>query len=145
MKQWWLWALLFALMGLFVYILVQQVVFGKPVGNNPAPNGVLILLSLIPLGVMALVYSVTLKTEVTDTEIKINLTPLGSATIKRSEIKTSKIVYYGFVGYGLRFSPKYGTVYNTHGKVGMAIETNNGSKYLIGTQKATEFEKALKK
>ena len=48
---------------------------------------------------------------------------------------------YGFIGgYGIRLWTKYGTVYNTSGKIGLAITLNNGDKFLIGTQKSDELK-----
>ncbi|MGI9525729.1 MAG: hypothetical protein ACR2MS_01320 [Weeksellaceae bacterium] len=57
------------------------------------------------------------------------------------EIKKVEIVYYGFVGgRGIRPWTKYGTVYNTKGNNGLAIELKNGDKLLIGTQKELELK-----
>ena len=61
-------------------------------------------------------------------------------------MKHAEIVNYEFVGgWGIRLWTKYGTVYNTKGDKGLAIELQNGKKFLIGTQKATELSKIIEK
>ena len=63
-----------------------------------------------------------------------------------NEIKSTKVVNCGLVGgWGIRLWTKYGTVYNTKGNKGLAIELKNGKKFLIGTQKETELNKILDK
>ena len=52
---------------------------------------------------------------------------------------------YGFVGYGIRLGSKYGTVYNMKGNRGLAIELNNGKKFVIGTQKEMELKNVVEK
>nr|WP_315263057.1 hypothetical protein [uncultured Flavobacterium sp.] len=42
---------------------------------------------------------------------------------------------YKFLGFGVRLFTSYGTVYNTKGDTGLAIELKCGKKILIGTQK----------
>ena len=60
-------------------------------------------------------------------------------------MKTYQIVDYGFVGgWGIRMGTKYGTVYNTRGKTGLALTLLNGTRYCIGTQKEGELADFLK-
>ena len=47
--------------------------------------------------------------------------------------------------YGIRLGSKYGTVYNMSGDKGLAIELNNGKKFVIGTQKELELKKVVEK
>jgi hypothetical protein len=60
-------------------------------------------------------------------------------------LKSIKIVRYEFVGYGIRIGSKYGTVYNTKGDIGLAIETRSGQKFVIGTQKQEELQNIIQK
>jgi hypothetical protein len=71
--------------------------------------------------------------------------PFLKKNIKWNELKSMKIVNYGFVGYGIRLGSKYGTVYNINGNKGLAIELKNGKKFVIGTQNETELNSTLKK
>ena len=56
--------------------------------------------------------------------------------IHLSDVIDHRITHYDFVGFGIRKTKKYGTVYNVKGKEGLEISLNNGHKYLIGSQKA---------
>lgn len=65
-------------------------------------------------------------------------------SVEWEDVKQAKVVDYGFVGgWGIRFGTEYGTVYNIKGKKGLAIELNNGKKFLIGTQKEEELNEVL--
>ncbi|MGB5272717.1 MAG: hypothetical protein WBN39_01570, partial [Flavobacteriaceae bacterium] len=62
---------------------------------------------------------------------------------KWEDIDKAEIIKYRFVGFGIRLSFKYGTVYNIKGNLGMALHLKDGKKYLIGTQKPEELQKAI--
>ena len=51
------------------------------------------------------------------------------------EIKSSKIVSYRFLTAGKSDFGQYGTTVNLKGDKSLAIELQNGYKFLIGTQK----------
>ena len=53
----WAWAGVIAVNGLFIYAIVQQVILGKPFGNKPASDLVLILLEIIPLLLLLFILS----------------------------------------------------------------------------------------
>jgi hypothetical protein len=88
---------------------------------------------------------IRLITEIDKEEIRINFFPFVKKQISWKEIKSVEIVNYGFVGWGIRLWTKYGTVYNTKGNRGLAIELLNGEKYLIGTQRENEVKEMIKK
>lgn len=72
--------------------------------------------------------------------------PFVRKKVNWNEIKNIEVINYGFVGgWGIRLWTKYGTVYNMKGNKGLAIELNNGKKFLIGTQKETELRKFMEK
>src|SRR5690554_7570605 len=51
----------------------------------------------------------------------------------------------GFVGgWGIRFTMKYGTVYNIKGNKGLFVKLKNGKTFIVGTQKPEELEKDRK-
>jgi hypothetical protein len=97
-------------------------------------------------GIIAFIASMRLKTEIDQNHIKIHFYPLLKKQFKWSEIKHVEVVNYGFVGgWGVRFWPKYGTIYNIKGNKGLAIELLNGKKLVIGTQKESELNFFLDK
>ena len=137
----------FILIGVFLfsfYGIYQQIIVGAPFGQQPMSNTGLTLFSLLMLGVTALFSILQLNTEIDDHEIRIVFVPLIKRRIPWDEIKRIEVVDYGFVGgWGIRPWTRYGTVYNTRGRHGVAIELNNGKKCLIGTQKVSELTAAI--
>lgn len=143
--QWWLWLFLIGL-GIFqIYGLFSQLIKDVPFGNKPMSDMGLIFFTLIPFGLIAFFWYMKLETEIDEKEIRITFIPLTKKTLKWDEIKSAAIIEYKFVGYGVRLFTSYGTVYNTKGKTGLAVELNSGEKILIGTQKAEELTKNIEK
>ena len=138
--QWWLWALLIGITLIPIYGVIQQVVFGQTFGDNPMSDAGLLIFLVLMLAFDYCFWMLRLITEIDATTIKINFFPLAKRQIEWGEVKTYQIVDYGFVGgWGIRLATKYGTVYNTKGKTGLALELVDGKKYCIGTQKEEEL------
>lgn len=143
--QWWLWLLLLGIGCLPVKGIYQQLILGEDFGSKPMSNVGLIVFSVFVYLLIAFFYFLQLKTKITSDEISFTFFPLASKKVKWEYVSEAKIVDYGFVGgWGVRLWTPYGTVYNTKGKIGLAIEMKNGSKFLIGTQKETELKNVLK-
>jgi hypothetical protein len=143
--QWWLWLILLGIAAVAVYGIYKQLILGEPFGDNPMSNPGLIAFSVLIFGTIAFFIFINLKTEIDDKEIRIEFVPFAKKTVHWKDVKKAEIVNYGFVGYGVRVSSKYGTVYNTKGNRGLAIQLNNGEKYLIGTQKGEELKNLIKR
>jgi hypothetical protein len=76
-----------------------------------------------------------MQTTVTKEKIMIKFSPLANKQILWSDVKEAQLVTYkSIVGYGLRFSTTYGTVYNVKGNRGLSLILKNGKKYMVGTQ-----------
>lgn len=145
--QWWLWLLLAGLSVIPVMGIYKQLILGEPFGNSPMSDLGLILFSAFVFSLIVLFWVMNLKTEIDQHEIRIQFFPLFvKKQVKWQDVKYAEILNYGFVGgWGIRFWTKYGTVYNTKGNKGLAIELNDGKKFLIGTQKETELQRVLEK
>ena len=146
--QWWVWALLIGVNAVTIYGIIQQIVFKIPYGNNPSPDAVLLLVSLIPMGIAVLIYTLCLETQLTDESITIKFYPLvRSKTIQLKELQKVYVRQYAplreFGGWGYRVSLN-GTAYNVRGNQGLQLELKNGKKILIGTQKPTELQGVIK-
>jgi len=143
--QWWLWVLLVGIGCLPIKGIYQQLILGENFGSNPMSNTGLIVFSVFVYLLIAFFYFLQLKTKITSEEISFTFFPLASKKVKWEDVSEAKIVNYGFVGgWGIRLWTPFGTVYNTKGKIGLAIELKDGSKFLIGTQKETELKNVLK-
>lgn len=142
--QWWLWLILIGI-GIFPVIgIYKQLILGEKFGNKPMSDLELILFSVSIFGLITLFGLMRLRTEIDQKEIRMSYTPFTKRNVEWKDIESVKIVNYGFVGWGIRLWTKYGTVYNTKGNKGLAIELKNGEKFLIGTQKEAELEKLIK-
>jgi len=143
--QWWLWLILIGVGMIPVFGIYKQLIIGEKFGDKPMSDNGLIVFTLFTFGILALFWFMRLKTKIDENEIQMNFFPFVKKKIKWNEIKSAKIVKYGFVGYGIRLGSEYGTVYNTKGNKGLAIELKTGKKIVIGTQKSTELNKIVEK
>lgn len=144
--QWWLWGGLIALFVASLFAFYKQIIVHEPLGDNPAPNSLIYTSLIIFFLLVALFYTIELRTNINKDFIQVQFFPFVKKDIKWHEIETVKVVNYGFVGgWGIRLWTKYGTVYNIKGKIGLAIELKNGKKLLIGTQKETELKAFIEK
>lgn len=144
--QWWLWLLLGGIGLIPIYGIYKQLIMGEQFGTKPSSNMELIAVSILIFSIVLFFWILELKTEIDKDGIRINFFPFSKKNIKWNEIKRAEIINYGFIGgWGVRLGTKYGTVYNTKGKIGLAIELNNGKKFLIGTQKDAELKAVIDK
>jgi uncharacterized protein with PQ loop repeat len=143
--QWWLWLFLIGI-GLFqVYGLFKQLIKGENFGDKPMSDIGLIFFTIVPFGIIILFWYMKLETEIDPKEIRIRFTPLVKKTFKWEDVKSVTVLNYKFVGYGVRLFTSYGTVYNTKGNKGLAIELKSGKKFLIGIQKGDELAQIIEK
>jgi hypothetical protein len=143
--QWWLWIFLIGIGILPLFGIYKQLIIGEKFGDKPMSDFGLILFCLFTFSIIAMFWFIKLKTEIDQNEIRIIFFPFLKKQVNWKEIKSAEIVKYGFVGYGIRFWTKYGTVYNTKGNKGLAIELLDGTKFLIGTQLETQLDLVVKK
>lgn len=136
--------LLFALLGLFVYADIQQIIFGRPFGDKPASNAALLVITLFILVLLVLLYQAKLETLVTDDGVYFKWKPFQKTYRKFawSEIVKAEIIRFGFIGYGWRLT-SYGTIYNVAGDKGLQLHLKSGKKVVLGTQKANELAEFL--
>ena len=136
--------LLVCIMGLFLYADIQQIVFGKPFGDKPAPNLVLIVFTLFISSIIFLLFRAKLETRINKEGVFFKWVPFqtGYTMYKWSNIDKAEIISYSFVGYGFRLTP-YGTVHTVGGNKGLQLILKSGRKVVIGTQKSGEIKAIL--
>ncbi|MBO0949776.1 hypothetical protein [Fibrella forsythiae] len=139
----WLLLLLVISLGGGTWVLVEQIGFGHPIGDKPATNTELLFIALFPASIVIFVLAFSLTTDVTAEGIRLRYFPIWSTSVKWHEVKYVQIINYGFVGYGVRFTAEYGTVYNAKGNVGLLVQKTDGSRLLIGTQRPEELLAAV--
>ena len=145
-NQWWLWIILIEIAILSIFGIYKQLIVEKKFGSKPMSDIGLIFFTVFIFSLIVLFRTMQLKTEINEAGLKLSFFPFVNMKVNWNEIKSTKIVNYGFVGgWGIRIGTKYGTVYNMKGKFGLAIELKNGKKFLIGTQKETELTEIISK
>jgi hypothetical protein len=143
MTQWWIWTILLGTTGIVLYEIINETLSRQLSLTEFVKNPQLWSSVVILMLVLVLFYLLSLKTEVNSSGISIHYFPMWRTHIPWDQIKSAELIKYGFVGYGIRFSIRYGTVYNAKGNKGLQIVKKNGSKILIGTQRPEELKAAV--
>lgn len=146
-RQWWIWLIVFLPMAIVLGILLYQMITGQPVGDEPAPDWLLfVLLFAIPIPVAVGFFIARLTTRVDEHGFYYGWNIFSSKLNKFSwsDIQSLTLTRYGFVGYGVHYARKYGTVHNVSGNVGLYVETKRGSRFIVGTTKPDELDRALR-
>ena len=143
----WIWVLLIGLCLLTLWGFIQQIVLGIPWGSNPAPDGLLLFITILPFALLWLFGVMCLKTEITNEEIRVSFFPFFSRSFQWEDIEEAYVRQYRplaeYGGWGVRFSPK-GMAYNVSGKMGLQLVLKKGKKrILIGTQLSDELQRVV--
>ncbi len=153
-RQVWIWLLILPLCvgvgGFFAWAMVEQLVKGRTVGNQPMSDLMLMivgpLLILLMAGLLWLMWAARLVTEVRDDGIYIRFYPFHRGfrgflweDIESFEARTYRpILEYG--GWGIRIGPD-GGAYNVSGNKGLQLNFRFGlaGGVLIGSQRPDEL------
>jgi hypothetical protein len=137
-------ALLASILVLFIYGDVKQIVFGKPFGDKPTSNAVLIMATLFLAFLFYALFATKLETGITNKGVSFRWRPFQKKVkqFNWSDISKAEIIHFGFVGYGLRITSK-GLIYTAGGNTGLKLELKSGRRIIIGTQKPEEMEEFL--
>jgi hypothetical protein len=151
-RQWWIYAILLTVIGIFGYGIFKQFILNEPWGSKPTSTAILLSVLIFQVLLLVLFQLFRLDTEINDQGVSYRFFPLQSKyktipwiAVQKAYIrKYSPIGEYG--GWGLRYGGKErGRAYNISGNIGLQLELKDGSKILIGTQKSEELEALLKK
>ncbi len=151
-KTRWAWLAVIAFNILFIYAIVQQVIIGKAFGPEPAPDYVLIIIEAGLLFLLLFLFSIKLKTKITDAGIYYRFYPFQfkETFIEWHELKDAYLREYNslyeYGGYGIRTgTERTGKAINTSasGKNGLQLQFNNGKLLLIGTKKPEQIQSIL--
>jgi len=146
---WWAWAGVAALNILFIYAIIQQIFLGKPFGDKPAPDIVLILVACLFGLLLFFLGRIKLRTRITGTGIYYQFSPFHfkEKQIEWHELKDAYMRQYNslheYGGWGIRYgSKKTGRALNTStsSNRGLQLQFNDGSLLLIGTKRPDEIQ-----
>lgn len=142
--QWWLWLILIVIFLIPIYGLYRQIIQNEKFGDKPISDKGLVIAAVISFTILILFWLTKLTTEINCNEFIFKFSPFYRKVVQWKDVKSAKVLNYGFAGgYGIRLFTKYGTVYNTRGNKGVAIELNDGTKFLVGTQKMKELKEVV--
>ena len=147
-RQWWIWTLVLIVSLCVFWIFAEQIIFGRPIGNNPAPDGFIWTVTLlVGLGMPLLIYSVKLTAEIRTDRLVIRFFPFWRRTIPNRDIASATpctyhpILQYG--GWGIRYGLGAGMCYTLYGNRGVRLELTTGRKVLIGSQRPDDLAAAI--
>lgn len=154
-RQRWLWILLgvstLAVLAVFGHGLIEQLALGRPWGDRPVPDGMLILISVIVLlfmgGMLYLFATLQLITVVDDSGIRLRFRPFRTRHIAFGEIaecaarRYRPLAEYG--GWGLKYG-RSGWAWNISGDRGVQLVMKSGQRLLIGSQRADDLAAAVR-
>lgn len=132
------------------YGFIQQIIFGIPLGNNPAPDAVLVVLWMIfgiafPIMMLTLIKLII---EVRDHGLYVRFSPFHiqyREFLHKDMLHYEPIVYSPikrFGGWGIRVNLKGETAYIMNGEQGLELKLSNQT-VVVGTQKPAELKKVL--
>ncbi|UOE51108.1 hypothetical protein MTO98_08475 [Mucilaginibacter sp. SMC90] len=132
---------------LFGVLSFLQVLLHKPVGNNPAPDWLLLVFFFGSIIGFIVFSSQKLKTQIREDEITVSFGFFArKKVINISEVKSISIRKYDaikeFLGWGVRFNLSE-RCYTVAGSDGIEIELVNGKRILVGTQKPLDADLAI--
>ena len=149
LTQWWIWLIVLGIAALQWYAFYQQIVRGEPFGDNPAPDGLLIVFwILFGIGLPVLFFAARLKTEVRADAVYVQYVPfhLRPVVIRPAEIISASAGQYSpwadYGGWGIRYGAG-GKAYNASGNRGVRLELAAGKHLLIGSQHAPALAAAI--
>ena len=144
---WWVMLLVFALAALPWSIFLVQVVGGEPVGNNPASNGVALIIALIFGGGFPLFFLwLQMVVEVWPEAVVVYYRPFVNRAIPLAQIVHVEPRVYGplreFGGWGVR---GWGgrVAYNVSGNTGVELTLADGRRVMLGSQRSAELAQAI--
>ncbi len=147
-KPWWVWILVVGLGGLIWTGFWIQIVLGRPVGTNPAPDAVMwILLLLMGVAFPAFVVSLRLIVEVRASEVVLRYIPLWRKRIPLGSVRGAAACQYqpiaDYMGWGIRYMPGKGWAWTISGNQGVRLELAGERKLLIGSRRPDDLADAI--
>jgi len=148
--RWWTIPLVLVVAGAMWWGFVQQVIFGKPWGNNPGPDWMMWLFALL-FGIAFPIFFMRLRliVEVHKDHVYIRFVPIARRRIPFTDIdrveprKYRPIAEYG--GWGIKGWSKRKISYSVRGNQGVELHLRDGNSVMIGTREPEKLARAIDK
>lgn len=147
-RQWWVWLILVGSTGLVWWGFYEQILRGRPWGNNPGPDWLVWLMALLfGIGFPLWFWRMKLVVEVTADELRIRLRPFTNRAIPLADITTAAARTYRplreFGGWGVRGLSRDNRAYNVSGNQGVQLTLRDGRRVLLGSRQPEALAQAL--
>lgn len=154
LTQFWIWLIVAGVAILMWIGFVQQIILGKPFGDKPMPDAMLIvswmlfgiIFPAVMFGLVKLIVEVRDQGENSGIYVKFLPFHPKYRTFSLREITRHEPIAYNalqrFGGWGVRINLKGETAYNMKGNQGIELVVN-GKTVVIGTQRPEAFKRAL--
>lgn len=148
LRQWWVWLIGLGVAGLAWWLLVQQLILGRPLGNNPMPDWAAWLVwALVGVGLPLLLWSVRLVTVVMPGQLMVWPRPVRKRFIDVADIQEAAVRTYSplkeYGGWGIKGWSRRNMAYNMSGDRGVQLVLSDGRRVMIGSQRPEELAQAL--
>ncbi len=148
LRMWWVWLILLIPIVLGWWFFIEQILFGTPVGTNPASDiDVVIIWIAFGIGLPLFFYFTKLTTDVRTDGVYLRFAPLWSRTVPLMDIVSYQARQYSplreYGGWGIRFSPHKKRAYNMSGNQGVELTLTDDTRLLIGSQRPEELASAI--
>lgn len=146
LRQWYVWLILVLSLLLSIGFLVNS--FVNYMEGAPGASSFIVLAVLILFICLFFVISTAgsrLNVVATKEAIHFQWIPLNNKfnKVNWQNVKSIQMIRYKSMGYGMRISEKYGSIYNAFGGYAINIITRGGNQFLVGTSNPNELEKIL--
>ncbi|MDY6796934.1 MAG: DUF6141 family protein [Actinomycetota bacterium] len=145
----WVWMIVAPIAALSWFVAVYQVLLGRPFGDRPAPDALVVIIWLLfGLGLPILIYSIRLGVEVGVDGVYYRFFPFHRRlhAIPYGEIESCEARSYRpireYGGWGIRWGRR-GRAYNIKGDRGVQLLLTSGEGLLLGSQRADELAAAI--
>jgi hypothetical protein len=147
-RHWWAALIVFGAAIVSWIVFIQQIVLGHPSGTEPAPDGLVWLLTLgVGIGFPVGAFVLRVVTEVGFDELHVRLAPSRGRRIPLADLAEATVVTYrplrDFGGWGVRWAGPRGVAYNAYGSRGAQLVLHDGRRVLVGSQRPEELVVAL--
>ena len=147
-SQWWIWLIVLGIAAMMWWGFVQQIVWKRPFGTNPAPDWMMwLLLVLFGIGLPLLFLSMKLVVVVGRQAVDIRFWPFVKREILFDEIAHFQVRSYKAIreygGWGIRGGSGKKMAYNVSGYEGVELILKDGRSVMIGSQRAEALAQAI--